>query len=706
MLIPRKLDDQTYQNIVREAVSRLPWLCSQWTDHNAHDPGITLLELFAWYKEMLQFQMEQTTPSIQRALLALSGVTPKPPEPAVCSIEIPENISARLALSRLNNSQDIPFELMESIPAKRAVLREVWMQQEEQLIPVDGLLDNTLELQPFAFGGKKNSVLQLGFERSASTICLWFSVTPPHGAVRNPFVSGQQPLRQLAWTFLSGEKKIVVQPLSDDTHQFSQSGYVRLPVPDDWEIGRNSLRWLEISQEIEGCEEQPRLHYISDRRYQAIQRQTRARSYFFTVSAQSEFNSEFQYKPESQSEQTISLTDAFATTAELAVFFRDAQGWEQLEPHEYSSEITSEHRLLRCHINTMRVASDGLPNLLIVGLDPLHIPDLLFDTKGRPGETLYLHVDKQTVLPQNFQLLCQTLEPDGCVRPDVWRYTEDLYACNPRDRVFTYDTARETICFGNGQYGAIPVAGKGSVMVMNLTVSQCGGGNIPANAGLFFTDDHVFIDNAAAVGGTDRETIEQAARRQLRLQRTTGKCLSASDYETQARRTPGLRVAAAKALPDYDPRSPLGTQVRALVTIVVLPASDDPRPQPSPAFLDAVTRQLESCRMVGIQIQVIPPRYVETDVTLQLRIETRLSFEIIQKTLTDYFSIDKANFGAVVRRSDVAALLQQLPGVLEVRRLELSGAGQNVYRSASGDIHIPPEALAVLRNVSIDLARV
>jgi|GEM_PF-1210419 len=689
MLIPRKIDDQTYQNIVREAVSRLPWLCPQWTDHNAHDPGITLLELFAWYKEMLQFQMEQITPSIQRALLALSGVTPKPPEPAVCSIEIPENISAKLALSRLNNPQDIPFELMESVPAERAVLREVWMRQQEQLIPVDGLLNNTLELQPFAFGGKKNSVLQLGFEGSASVVCLWFSVTPPYGAVRNPFASGQQPPRQLAWTFLSGEKKITVQPLSDDTHQFSQSGYIRLPVPDDWEIGRNSLRWLEISQEIEGCEEQPRLHYISDRRYQAAQQQTRARSYSFTLPT--------------EPAQSVLLPDAFAVRAELAVFFRDAQGWEQLD--KYSAQTMPEGRLLQS-VDMSNAISDGQPNLLIVGLDPLHIPDLLFDTNGRPGETLYLHVDKQIVLPQNFRLLCQTLEPDGCVRPDVWRYTEDLYACKPRDRVFTYDTARETICFGNGQYGAVPVAGKDSVMAMDLTISQGGSGNIPANAGLFFIDNHMSIDNAAAVGGKNRETIEQAARRQLRQQYMTEKCLSASDYETQARRTPGLRVAAAKALPDYDPRSPLGTQVRALITVVVLPASDDPRPQPSQAFLDAVTRQLERYRMIGIQIQVIPPRYIEIDVALQLRIETRLPYEIIQNALADYFSIDKANFGAVARRSDVAALLQQLPGVLEIRRLELSGTGRNVYRSAAGDIHIPPEALTVLRNVSIDLVRV
>ena len=68
MLIPRELDDQRFEDIMHEAVGRLPWLCPQWTDHNAHDPGITLLELMAWYKEMQQYQMDQLTPSLRRGL--------------------------------------------------------------------------------------------------------------------------------------------------------------------------------------------------------------------------------------------------------------------------------------------------------------------------------------------------------------------------------------------------------------------------------------------------------------------------------------------------------------------------------------------------------------------------------------------------------------------------------------------------------------
>ena len=232
--------------------------------------------------------------------------------------------------------------------------------------------------------------------------------------------------------------------------------------------------------------------------------------------------------------------------------------------------------------------------MLIVCQDPRFTPDMLFDTIGRPGEELYLNLDGQTVLPQNFRLLCQTLQPDGRVSPAVWHCVDDLYACGPRDRAFVYDPLREIISFGNGQYGSMVVPGQGSVMVMDLTVSRCSLGNVPADAGLYFEGTGNTVGNAAACGGRDPESLTEAGDRLLRQLRHTSKCLSAADYEEQARRTPGLRVAAAKALPDYDPQAPVGARGQAMVTVVVLPASDAARPMPDARFLDAVDRQLAS----------------------------------------------------------------------------------------------------------------
>jgi hypothetical protein len=59
MLKDMKLDDRTFQQIVDEMRKRIPFYCPEWTDHNVSDPGITLLELFAWMMEILLYRVNQ-----------------------------------------------------------------------------------------------------------------------------------------------------------------------------------------------------------------------------------------------------------------------------------------------------------------------------------------------------------------------------------------------------------------------------------------------------------------------------------------------------------------------------------------------------------------------------------------------------------------------------------------------------------------------
>ena len=59
MLPVISLDDERFEEIVDKARKMIPNLYPEWTDHNYHDPGITMLELFAWLKEIQQFHMDQ-----------------------------------------------------------------------------------------------------------------------------------------------------------------------------------------------------------------------------------------------------------------------------------------------------------------------------------------------------------------------------------------------------------------------------------------------------------------------------------------------------------------------------------------------------------------------------------------------------------------------------------------------------------------------
>jgi hypothetical protein len=56
--LPR-LDDRTFADLVDELRTLIPTYKPEWTNYNPSDPGITLIELFAWLAEMLIFRADQ-----------------------------------------------------------------------------------------------------------------------------------------------------------------------------------------------------------------------------------------------------------------------------------------------------------------------------------------------------------------------------------------------------------------------------------------------------------------------------------------------------------------------------------------------------------------------------------------------------------------------------------------------------------------------
>src|SRR5262245_17879685 len=68
------LDDRTYDDLVAEAVAMLPRLAPAWTDRNPSDPGITLVELLAYFTEHLIYRLNRISRESKiRFLRLLSG---------------------------------------------------------------------------------------------------------------------------------------------------------------------------------------------------------------------------------------------------------------------------------------------------------------------------------------------------------------------------------------------------------------------------------------------------------------------------------------------------------------------------------------------------------------------------------------------------------------------------------------------------------
>jgi len=72
------LDDRRFQDIVDEAKRLIPSYCPEWTNHNVSDPGVALIELFAWMTEMTIFRLNQVPDAFYTHMLNLIGFEPFP----------------------------------------------------------------------------------------------------------------------------------------------------------------------------------------------------------------------------------------------------------------------------------------------------------------------------------------------------------------------------------------------------------------------------------------------------------------------------------------------------------------------------------------------------------------------------------------------------------------------------------------------------
>ncbi len=66
-----QLDDRTWKDLIEESRALIPSLAPEWTDFNASDPGITLVELFAYLAESLLYRVNRVSEPSQRAFLKL-----------------------------------------------------------------------------------------------------------------------------------------------------------------------------------------------------------------------------------------------------------------------------------------------------------------------------------------------------------------------------------------------------------------------------------------------------------------------------------------------------------------------------------------------------------------------------------------------------------------------------------------------------------
>jgi predicted phage baseplate assembly protein len=294
------IDNRRYDDLVAELRTRIPRYTPEWTDLNDTDPGITLIQLFAWVSDMLLYRMARVPELNYLKFLELLGIELRPREPAVAEITFPVAagaphpsiiVPARTQVSAevADSPAPIIFETDRAITAIAATLSSVQAfdgfafedQSQSNLDATDGFY-------PFGPGAGVDSALYLGFESAADIpqleLDLAFVVADQGTSTYvscDVTPSSRFASSTLRWEYWSGTEWRVLDFLSDNTLAFTRSGHVRLKtpmvgliVPAVFGELTQPRRWIRARIVRAQYERAPRLRAVRTNTVSATQAQT------------------------------------------------------------------------------------------------------------------------------------------------------------------------------------------------------------------------------------------------------------------------------------------------------------------------------------------------------------------------------------------------------------------------------------------------
>jgi len=119
------LDDRRFQDLVDDAKRLVQQRCPEWSDHNVHDPGVTLIEAFAWIADQLLYRLNRVPDRNYIKFLELVGVRLFPPNAARTpvtfwlSAPLPDTVSiptaTEVATPRTDVQEPITFSTVEDL---------------------------------------------------------------------------------------------------------------------------------------------------------------------------------------------------------------------------------------------------------------------------------------------------------------------------------------------------------------------------------------------------------------------------------------------------------------------------------------------------------------------------------------------------------------------------------------------------------------
>lgn len=735
------LDDRLYDQMVREARKAIPKLFPQWTDENAHDPGMTLLELMAWMTEMQQYYLNRVTAKNELKFLRLLGMKPREETSAICEVAFAGS-AAPVVIPRGTplRAYDQTFETVEPLKLVPAVLEKAIVRTETAVGDFTSNLKTGIAFYAFGPDAAEGSRLFIGFDRELPTqtdivLAIRLSDRYPVPVGRGASLPDGLELPAIAtaavsWTYAAGETGDGWKPMElvrDTTAQLSRAGRLtfRLAEPMKpmamYPADDRRRYWLCCTLEKGGYELPPKLTHLCVNATMAEQKRTICECEHFDSAGEPGFVCETAGYLAYGGSFTVQVGGADGVWRE----WKRASSLSGCGPQErcYEAEWNPASRSVRLRFgdgargavppagSVVRVIAfvSELEERLWIGAGN-GLPEQQFDI-SRAGT---FRTDGMTV-----QAARQEPASGEWIWED-WQPVDDFDQSRSTDRHFVYDRSLGAIRFGNNEQGRIPP--KSERMNLRFIRLAAGGGargNVKQGMIDAFADSvpewaGIEVSNAAeATGGEEAETLAEAKLRVQRELNAPTRAVTAEDYEAIARDTPGVRVARVKAIPLYKPglKDYPREKAQAQMTVVVVPYSERDRPDAGPGFLKTVSRHLDSCRLLTTEVHVISAAYIKITVHAVVVVEPAHKEEaaaiagVLRRLLRPigHGDGDGWPFGRSVYKGDIYGAISRLKGVVYVQDLWIDAEGPAVRKDAGGDIHLPPYGLVYSGEHEIEL---
>jgi hypothetical protein len=605
------LDNRTYQELLDEALARIPVHNPEWTNFNRSDPGVTLVELFAFLTENLLYRSNQIPERNRRKFLSLLGV-PLQAAQAARGLVAFANERGPLQAITLNadlevRAAQVPFRTTGGLDVLPIEAQAFYKRSRTD---VDGQLTAYYQQLYASFVGQHN----LG----AKKLQLYEMVPFPQRGSDGVDL-GAEAVDASLWVALLARPRESV------------------------EDARAAIAGKTLSLGIV-----PKLvdasRHLAPGRPNAPENQQLLTYKLPKIPASGGLSTDIQARaPEYRPLDPRTNVDVLAEPGVVELTLPGADEltlWNNIDPLEAGvgdlPPVIDDTNLADRVITWLRISSKAAvqARLLWVGINAVFVSqraevanELLPNGTGEPDQAFTL--SHASVLPESVQI---TITQGLTSTP--WHEIDDLSAAGPevpapdprlppgapqqvntQVHVFAVDAEAGQVRFGNGTRGARPPFG--ATIRANYAYSLGAAGNVGAgsiSSGPALPAGLKVSNPVATWGGAAAETVAQGEKQIARYLQHRDRLVNASDFETIALRTPGVDIGRVEVLPAFNPAlSPNEPgDAPGAVTLMLIPRYDPAQPdapRPDQLFLDQVCAYLDPRRLVTTEVFLRGPAY-------------------------------------------------------------------------------------------------